>query len=134
LHDDRNGFLLSRIAGLNECERSFNDFILVKVKDMTKVASKLQVTIPKILAEQYSIHPGDELDWLPDGDAIRVIPASNPNLSAEIHQRVRLFDQATERQKVRHAAPKRQPAGGRDWRWGNLYAAEGSSNKLVRRP
>jgi AbrB family looped-hinge helix DNA binding protein len=32
---------------------------------MSKVTSKLQITIPKALAERYGIHPGDEIDFEP---------------------------------------------------------------------
>jgi AbrB family looped-hinge helix DNA binding protein len=39
---------------------------------MSKVTSKLQVTVPKKIAEQYGIRPGDEVEWVPAGDGIRV--------------------------------------------------------------
>jgi AbrB family looped-hinge helix DNA binding protein len=45
---------------------------------MAKVTSKRQVTVPKAIAEQYGIRPGDEIEWLPAGDAIRVVPMSSP--------------------------------------------------------
>ena len=41
---------------------------------MAKVTSKLQVTIPKHIAEEYGIAPGDEVEFVPAGDSIRVIP------------------------------------------------------------
>ena len=41
---------------------------------MAKVTSKLQVTVPKALAERYAIRPGDEIAWEAAGDAIRVVP------------------------------------------------------------
>ncbi|MEK7258043.1 MAG: SUMF1/EgtB/PvdO family nonheme iron enzyme, partial [Bacteroidota bacterium] len=31
---------------------------------MAKVTSKLQVTVPKIIADQYGIRPGDEIEWV----------------------------------------------------------------------
>ena len=31
---------------------------------MAKVTSKLQVTLPKALADQYGIEPGDEIGWV----------------------------------------------------------------------
>ena len=40
---------------------------------MAKVTSKLQLTLPKAIADQYKIRPGDDLDWLPAGEAIRVV-------------------------------------------------------------
>jgi bifunctional DNA-binding transcriptional regulator/antitoxin component of YhaV-PrlF toxin-antitoxin module len=42
----------------------------------TKVTSELQVTIPKVIAEHYGIAPGQEIEWLHAGDAIRVVPQS----------------------------------------------------------
>ena len=39
---------------------------------MAKVTSKLQLTVPKAIADQYGIKPGDELAWIPAGQSIRV--------------------------------------------------------------
>jgi AbrB family looped-hinge helix DNA binding protein len=39
---------------------------------MAKVTSKLQLTVPKAIADQYGIKPGDELKWVPAGESIRV--------------------------------------------------------------
>jgi AbrB family looped-hinge helix DNA binding protein len=39
---------------------------------MAKVTSKLQLTVPKVIADQYGIRPGDELEWIPAGESIRV--------------------------------------------------------------
>ncbi len=39
---------------------------------MAKVTSKLQLTVPKAIADQYGIRPGDELEWVPAGESIRV--------------------------------------------------------------
>jgi len=36
------------------------------------VTSKLQLTVPKVIAEKYGIRPGDELEWTPAGESIRV--------------------------------------------------------------
>lgn len=36
------------------------------------MTSKLQLTVPKKIADQYGIRPGDELEWIPAGDSIRV--------------------------------------------------------------
>ena len=41
---------------------------------MAKVTSKLQVTVPKALAERYDLEPGDEITWEAAGDVIRVVP------------------------------------------------------------
>src|ERR1700693_2171478 len=39
---------------------------------MAKVTSKLQLTVPKKIADQYGIRPGDQLGWVPAGESIRV--------------------------------------------------------------
>jgi AbrB family looped-hinge helix DNA binding protein len=62
---------------------------------MAKVTSKRQVTVPKAIAEQYGIRPGDEIEWLPAGDAIRVVPMSSPRPVMDLEVRLRLFDAAT---------------------------------------
>src|SRR5258708_12399932 len=48
------------------------DLILDTVRVMPKVTSKLQLTVPKKIADQYGIRPGDELEWIPAGESIRV--------------------------------------------------------------
>jgi AbrB family looped-hinge helix DNA binding protein len=81
---------------------------------VAKVTSKLQVTLPKALADRYGISPGDEIAWEAAGDAIRVVPvhrSGRPDLAA----RLRLFDRATERQRQRERA--RPIAHGRDRGW-----------------
>jgi bifunctional DNA-binding transcriptional regulator/antitoxin component of YhaV-PrlF toxin-antitoxin module len=71
---------------------------------MAKVTSKLQLTLPKAIADQYKIRPGDDLEWLPAGEAIRVVKrdaeAAEP---ATVKERLQLFDQATARQRKRQA-------------------------------
>jgi len=91
---------------------------------MSKVTSKLQVTIPKAIAEQYGIQPGDEIEFQPAGSVIRVVPPgrrAGPRLSLE--ERLRLFDAATERQRQREARmdlPEELPSD-RGWRREDLY-------------
>jgi bifunctional DNA-binding transcriptional regulator/antitoxin component of YhaV-PrlF toxin-antitoxin module len=92
-------------------------------KDMAKVTSKLQLTVPKKLAQQYGIRPGDEIEWTAAGDAIRVAPRSTeqPNSPPSVAERLRLFDAATER--LRRAASKRRShkARNRGWERVDLY-------------
>ena len=74
---------------------------------MAKVTSKLQLTVPKAIADRYGIRPGDNLDWIPAGDAIRVVPSRlNRPQGRTIAERLALFDQATERQRRREASPE----------------------------
>jgi len=70
---------------------------------MAKVTSKLQVTVPKVIAQQYGIHPGDDIEWVPAGDTIRVIPPGRRGPAADLKLRLRLFDGATARQRKRQA-------------------------------
>lgn len=87
---------------------------------MAKVTSKYQVTVPKAIADRYGIRPFDEIDWTPAGDIIRVIPPGRSEKPSDREFRLRLFDQATERQRRR---PTRQTARPRDrgWRREDLY-------------
>jgi AbrB family looped-hinge helix DNA binding protein len=64
---------------------------------MAKVTSKLQLTVPKAIADQYGIKPGDELEWVPAGEDIRVQVQrkmqSGHQLTTE--ERLTLFDANT---------------------------------------
>ena len=91
---------------------------------MAKVTSKLQVTIPKAIAEQYEIAPGDELEWIPADDAVRVVPAKLLRRTLGSAERLELFDAATRRQRERErnqpaAASSEPPARG--WTRAELY-------------
>jgi bifunctional DNA-binding transcriptional regulator/antitoxin component of YhaV-PrlF toxin-antitoxin module len=108
-----------------------NDIILAILGDiMAKVTSKLQLTLPKAIADQYKIRPGDELDWLPAGETMRVVKrsrsASRRADAATLQQRLRLFEQATARQEKRNDAFRKKHALGaqpsnRGWRREDLY-------------
>jgi AbrB family looped-hinge helix DNA binding protein len=64
------------------------------------VTRKGQVTIPKRIADRYRIQPGQDLDWLEAGDAIRVMPQSTSGAQPDRDRRLLLFDRATERQRA----------------------------------
>jgi len=110
-----------------DLEQGLNkDIILAILLTMAKVTSKLQLTLPKAIADQYKIRPGDNLDWLPAGEAIRVVKrdAADGAEPATIKERLQLFDQATARQRKRQAGSgKRRPASqsGRGWTREELY-------------
>jgi AbrB family looped-hinge helix DNA binding protein len=89
---------------------------------MAKVTSKLQVTVPKAIADQYRIKPGDEIIWLAAGDSIRVIPARGAKTTTEqdTGARLRMFDEATQRQAARKRGGA-GAAGGRGWTREDLY-------------
>jgi bifunctional DNA-binding transcriptional regulator/antitoxin component of YhaV-PrlF toxin-antitoxin module len=88
---------------------------------MAKVTSKYQVTVPRAIADLYSILPGDDIDWVPAGEVIRVIPAGKQAAGGDLESRLRLFDQATERQRKRPQTAKPQRPRGRGWSREDLY-------------
>jgi AbrB family looped-hinge helix DNA binding protein len=95
---------------------------------MSKVTSKLQVTIPKSVAEQYGIEPGTEVTFEPAGDAIRVRVADQELAEKDdLEWKLRLFDAASKRQKARDRRWVTVQATGRGWTREELYGDRGSS-------
>ena len=91
---------------------------------MSKVTSKLQVTIPRRIAEQFSIKPGDEIDFVGTAEGLRVVTSARPDATAlSVAERLRLFDEATERQRRRQARMKLpgEPRAERGWTREELY-------------
>lgn len=89
---------------------------------MAKVTSKRQVTIPKAIAEQYGIEPGDEITWQPAGDVMRVLPPGTQPPVRDRKLQVQLFDQATARQRAREKRRGRRRGGrARGWKREELY-------------
>lgn len=88
---------------------------------MAKVTSKYQVTVPRAIADKYGIHPGDQIDWVAAGEVIRVMPAGTQKPAEDRESRLRLFDQATERQRKRTAGRKSKRPRDRGWRREDLY-------------
>jgi AbrB family looped-hinge helix DNA binding protein len=85
---------------------------------VAKVTSKLQLTVPKAIADRYNIRPGDNLEWVPAGDTIRVTPQNLLGASQHIRsveERLMLFRQMLERQRRRErnseVAPTFRSAG-----------------------
>lgn len=70
---------------------------------MAKVTSKLQVTVPKAVADRVGLRPGDDITWEIEGDVMRVRKGAElPPLT--VAERLALFDEATARQRAREAA------------------------------
>lgn len=91
---------------------------------MAKVTSKLQITIPKRLAEQYRIKPGDDVEFVPAGDGIRLVPAQSRSADElSVEERLRLFDEATARirEHQQHLRVTGERPAGRDWTREELY-------------
>ena len=90
---------------------------------MAKVTSKRQVTIPKSIADRYRIQEGDDLEFVPAGDVIRVVPAGGSVTPRTVSERLALFDASTERQRAREAAeaPRSDGPTDRGWTREELY-------------
>lgn len=89
---------------------------------MAKVTSKLQVTVPKTIAREFDIRPGSEIEWVAAGDTIRIVPPKKKPRGLTRVARLKLFDQATERQRARATTrrDRKQPAD-RGWTRDDLY-------------
>lgn len=89
---------------------------------MARITSKLQVTVPKAIARRYGIRPGDEVEFLPAGDAIRVVPQASRGETHDRQRRLVLFDRATERQRARQEDGRQAALDAeRGWRRDDLY-------------
>lgn len=73
---------------------------------MAKVTSKLQVTVPKAVADRLGIRPGDSLDWQVEGTAARVTRAATAGKGSAANRLAR-FDEATKRIEERARAWRR---------------------------
>jgi AbrB family looped-hinge helix DNA binding protein len=92
---------------------------------MAKVTSKLQVTIPKAVADRLGLKPGDDIDWRVEGDGARVEPARTAH-GVSVEERLRIFDESTKRQEARDAEWRRTHSGAkppkhRGWTRAELY-------------
>jgi len=87
---------------------------------MAKVTSKYQVTVPKTIADEFNIRPGDDIEWVAMGETIRVIPQGKPAVVEDLESRLRLFDQATERLRRRRRRSKKRSRD-RGWSREDLY-------------
>jgi AbrB family looped-hinge helix DNA binding protein len=104
---------------------------------MSKVTSKLQVTIPKIVARQLGIKPGDQINWEIVGEALQHIPAgSRRRQKSNVQDRLRLFDRATRRQQKRGSMITPALLGtaksGRGWMREDLYSRGERSGGVAR--
>ncbi len=90
---------------------------------MAKITSKLQVTLPKRLAEKHGIAPGDEVRFESVAGVIRMLPGSAPADLLAMNERLRLFDEATRRidQRSRALSAMAAPSSDRGWTRDELY-------------
>lgn len=94
---------------------------------MAKVTSKLQLTIPKAVADEFRIRPGDELELAPSGGFIRMTPLLRRREELTSAERAKLFRELLERfrnrrkgeSKLRRA--KARAEAERGWKREDLY-------------
>src|SRR5215510_9756508 len=101
---------------------------------MSKITSKLQVTLTKTIAKQLGLNPGDQIDWEVAGETLRVIPADRrKRQKSDIQARLRLFDQATRRQQKRKSritpAPSETANYVRGWTREDLFNRGGTRSE-----
>ena len=91
---------------------------------MSRITSKLQVTIPKHVADLFGLAPGAEIEWIPEGSSLRVlVPGSRPVPS--VPERLALFDAASERLRARGPVPAGALVEDRGWSREELYGTRG---------
>lgn len=90
---------------------------------MAKVTSKRQITIPKALADRFSIRQGDQVEFVAGADAIHLVPASATREPLSLADRVALFDAASRRQasRQRRSGGRRRSPADRGWTREELY-------------
>ena len=79
------------------------------------------MTIPKSIADLYGIAFGDEIEFVPAGDAIRVQRPGARAAQLDTNARLAEFDRATDRQLARQYDAPPTAVGDRDWRREDLY-------------
>ena len=93
-----------------------------KLPLMSKVTGKFQLTLPKRLVDAYGIKVGDEVDLLPAGDKIALVPQRSSEIRmASPEERLRYYDRATERQRRRDGKRSTKSAKDRGWSREELY-------------
>jgi bifunctional DNA-binding transcriptional regulator/antitoxin component of YhaV-PrlF toxin-antitoxin module len=130
----RNGviFVLGSLVLSPSCSK---DSILDTVRIMPKVTSKLQLTVPKAIADLYGIRPGDVLEWIPAGESIRVqLVTGKTKARHELtsEERLAIFDANTKwLDEIQAAQLKEEKAKGtrttrenRGWTRDELYEDE----------
>ena len=91
---------------------------------MARVTSKLQVTIPKTVADRLGIRPGDDVDWRVEGQEARVSRTA-PASRLTLEERQVIFDEMMRRQEARNRRWWREygktDAADRGWTRQELY-------------
>jgi AbrB family looped-hinge helix DNA binding protein len=93
---------------------------------VSKITSEYQVSIPKELADQLGVGPGDEVEWEVAGDEFRVRPARKQR-PLSVEERLRRFDETTK--WIADYQKDRRLTGSRDWTREDLYYDRGLNNR-----
>ena len=88
---------------------------------MSKVTSKLQVTVPKAVADRVGIRPGDQLEWTVTASEIRIRVPGRGVAGLTRSARLSLFDEATTRIRRYGRGRRTVPTPSRGWRREDLY-------------
>jgi AbrB family looped-hinge helix DNA binding protein len=88
---------------------------------MTRVTGKFQITLPKRLVDAFGICVGDEVELVAAGDAIRIVPANAVRSGLSTQERLRLFDEATQRMQASVQENNLAAASDRGWTREELY-------------
>ncbi len=96
------------------------------------MTSKLQLTIPKAVAERYQIRPGDEVELAPSGGFIRMRGPVRRREDLTVEERVRAFKALLERfrnpakAEARWRRAKARIEAQRGWSREDLYDRDSS--------
>jgi AbrB family looped-hinge helix DNA binding protein len=88
---------------------------------VAKVTGKLQITLPKALAERCGIRVGDELELRQISRSIQIDKRSTRDVSHLRRDRLAHFDAATARQRARERTMRLTRARSRGWTREELY-------------
>ena len=88
---------------------------------MTRVTRKFQITLPKRLVDALGISVGDEVELVAAGNAIRIVPANSVRSGLSTRERLRLFDEATQRTRTSRHGKKFPAKTDRGWTREELY-------------
>jgi bifunctional DNA-binding transcriptional regulator/antitoxin component of YhaV-PrlF toxin-antitoxin module len=94
---------------------------LAKVRNMSRVTSKLQVTLPKAIADLHHIRPGTEIQFESAIDCIRIFVGQSRS-ALPLEEKLRLLREARARQQLRNMNFHRTAKSvRRGWKRDDLY-------------
>jgi len=88
---------------------------------VAKVTGKLQITLPKAVAERCGIRVGDELEVRVVGRSLQIDRRPGRDAAQLRRERLAHFEEATTRQRARERARPPMPGRSRGWRREELY-------------